>query len=76
MGKMELFSAFANGRQITLPDVGNGLYLTGIITQIALESGFSAGQSPHNFIVTLVVEGCKLPRWIGTSREIYVKTVD
>lgn len=76
-GKMELFSAFANGRPIRLYDGSLNVFMTGRIYGISLESGFSKGQQPQRFIVSLLVDECPEHKLcVGKTVSVYVKTVD
>lgn len=76
VSKMELFSAMATGKMITLHDHALRVTVTGLITGIMLESGFTPPASPHNFNVTMNVKSCVKCDVIGSCREVYVKTID
>lgn len=76
MGKMQLFGAFANGHSVTLRDHALRTDVSGVIQCIYLESGFHFPETPHNFMVRLVVEQCADIEHVGTTREVYVRTLD
>jgi hypothetical protein len=76
MGKMRLFAAFANGDLITLRDRELNLDVTGRIDCIYLESGFHLPDTPHHFMVRILVTTCFKSNVVGTTREVYVNTID
>lgn len=76
MSKMQLFSAFANGNVIRLRDNALNMDVDGHIDMVYLESGFTPPNSPHHFMVRIVVTQCFKSNVVGTTREIYVRTID